>query len=145
MSCPALLSPTKGFSQVWFQAIKFYCLGFLLVICFRISNNTEPIFRVKKRTLNAFCRTYSHAWNRKGCKLLWHTFTHFPTISLISCVDFFFFQITKTIHVLCGKSEKYYQIENKNHLNSTTTTLFKTTFLGFKSVSGWAQRHFWVR
>ena len=35
--------------------------------------------------------------------------------------------------------------ENKNHLNPTTIILFKTTFPGFKSVSGWAQRHLWIR
>lgn len=35
--------------------------------------------------------------------------------------------------------------ENKNHLNPATITLFKTTFPGFKSVIGWAQRHFWMR
>jgi len=33
--------------------------------------------------------------------------------------------------------------ENKNQLNPTTVILFKTTFPGFKSVSGWAQRHLW--
>lgn len=35
--------------------------------------------------------------------------------------------------------------ENKNHPDPTTITLFKSTFLGIASVSGGAQRHFWIR
>ena len=66
------------------------CLCFLLVICFQISNNTELISRDKESPLNSFVACVHMLETKKDVKFLWHTVTHFTTLSLIPCVDFFF-------------------------------------------------------
>lgn len=44
-----------------------------------------------------------------------------------------------------GNLKDHQYTEKKNHLNPTTISLLKATFPDFKSVSGWAHRHFWIR
>lgn len=90
------------------------CLCFLLVICFQISNNTELISRDKESPLNSFCFICTYAWNKKGYKVSLahnHPFHH-PVFNTL-CWFFFFFSRLQTVHVLCGKSEKYHQIQRK--------------------------------
>lgn len=77
----------------------------------------------------------------------WHTLIDFTAIFSIPHVDFFFFfRLQRQYMFFVGnlKNTTKYK-ENKSHLNPTTITLFKTTFPGFKSVGGGAQRHLWIR
>ena len=108
------------------------CLCFLLVICFQISNNTELISRDKESPLNSFCFICTYAWNKKGYKVYFFFF-------------FFFLDYRQCMFFVGNLKNTTKYKENKNHLNPTTITLFKTTFPGFDSVIGWAQRHFWLR
>lgn len=65
---------------------------------------------------------------------------------MLPSLSLFFFMIMRQYMFFAGnlKNTTKYK-ENKNHPDPTTITLFKTTFLGIVSVSGKAQRHFWIR